>query len=354
MRAREETNENHRSMASQRSIEVKVGIFILTAVGLLAAFILVMGGINFQPTYNLYVDFDNPGGVQTGAPVKIAGVKVGKVEAVEFRGGKTDEKTGRRDPLVRLKVSLEKRYESSIYENSLFYVTTQGVLGEQFLAIEPGSSDRPVLPPNAIVRGLDPPRLDMLLAESYELLHSTVAAVRDHRAEIGDAFDSLRATLHGTGTFFTTNGDKLDRIVSNVEKVSADGDDLINGANDKFVKSPKVDRIVNNVDAVTQNLAQNTPALMDDAKATLKSTRKLTDALGSDEQQAKIKHALDDTVSFLDKANAMANDGQAMIGQIRQGRGTVGALLMDEQLFDDLQEMVRDLKHNPWKFFWRE
>jgi len=163
-----------------------------------------------------------------------------------------------------------------------------------------------------------------------------------------------RATLHGTGTFFTTNGDKLDRIVSNVEKVSTDGDDLINGANDKFVKSPKVDRIVNNVDAVTQNLAQNTPGLMDDAKATLKSTRKLTDALGSDEQQAKIKHALDDTVSFLDKANAMANDGQAMIGHIRQGRGTVGALLMDEQLFDDLQEMVRDLKHNPWKFFWRE
>jgi phospholipid/cholesterol/gamma-HCH transport system substrate-binding protein len=27
---------------------------------------------------------------------------------------------------------------------------------------------------------------------------------------------------------------------------------------------------------------------------------------------------------------------------------------MDEELYDDLQELVRDLKHNPWKFFWRE
>ena len=39
---------------------------------------------------------------------------------------------------------------------------------------------------------------------------------------------------------------------------------------------------------------------------------------------------------------------------VRAGRGTVGALLMDEEIYDDLQEMVRDLKHNPWKFFWRE
>jgi phospholipid/cholesterol/gamma-HCH transport system substrate-binding protein len=59
-------------------------------------------------------------------------------------------------------------------------------------------------------------------------------------------------------------------------------------------------------------------------------------------------------VVLVDKANTMANDAQYMVTQMRKGRGTVGALLMDEQLFDDLQEMVRDLKHNPWKFFWRE
>ncbi len=341
-------------MASSRSIEVKVGILILTAVGLLAAFILVMGGINFQPTYAIYVEFDNPGGVQTGAPVKIAGVKVGKVEEIQFRGGRIDEKTGQREPLVRVKVSVEKRYEKSIYENSLFYVTTQGVLGEQFLAIEPGSSDRPVLPEGASVRGLDPPRLDMLLAESYELLHSTVAAVRDHRAEIGDMFDSMRTTLKGTGTFFTHNQDRIDHIVENVETATVEGNDLIKGANDKFVKNPQVDRIMGNVDNLSGRLAHDTPELIDDAKATMKNARRVSDTLGAEEQQVKIKKALDDTVSLLGKANVAATDAQGLITHIRQGKGTVGALVMDEQLFDDLQEMVRDLKHNPWKFFWRE
>jgi phospholipid/cholesterol/gamma-HCH transport system substrate-binding protein len=32
----------------------------------------------------------------------------------------------------------------------------------------------------------------------------------------------------------------------------------------------------------------------------------------------------------------------------------VGAVVMDEALYDDIQELARDLKHNPWKFLWRE
>src|SRR5437762_2932981 len=112
-------------MASPRSIEVKVGILILTAVGLLAGFILIMGGINFQPTYSIFVDFDNPGGLQAGAPVKIAGVKVGKVQEIAFRGGEIEQATGKREAMVRLRTSIERRYQKSVHENSIFYVTTQ-------------------------------------------------------------------------------------------------------------------------------------------------------------------------------------------------------------------------------------
>src|SRR5262245_20717419 len=222
-------------MASPRSIEVKVGILMLTAVGLLAAFILVMGGINFQPTYPIFVDFDNPGGLQNGAPVKIAGVKVGKISEIGFRGG-VDKHTGKREPLVRLKVQIERRYRESVHENSLFYVTNQSVLGEQFLAIEPGSNDRPILPEGATVRGLDPPRLDMLIAEMYELLHSTVSGLRENKAEIGEAFDGLRKTLKGSGEFMDKNKDRLDRIAQNVEKITVDTDDTIRGAKAKFVE----------------------------------------------------------------------------------------------------------------------
>lgn len=340
-------------MASPRSIEVKVGILILTAVGLLAAFILVMGGLNFQPTYSIFVDFDNPGGLQSGAPVKIAGVKVGKLGEIQFRG-EVNPTTGKRDALVRIEARIEKRYQKSIRENAIFYVTTQGVLGEQFLAVEPGSGDRPDLPPGSVVKGLDPPRLDMLLAESYELLHSTVAAMRENREEISEAFDGLRKTLRGTGEFMHRNQDRLDRIAENVEQISLDGSEAVKAARQKYVDNPQIDRILANTERVTGTAARDLPPLVADARETLANTRRLSATLGGEAEQAKIRKALDDISEITGRAKAATTDAQAIVAHIRRGKGSVGALVMDEQLFDDLQEMARDLKHNPWKFFWRE
>jgi len=341
-------------MGSPRSIEVKVGILILTAVGLLAAFILVMGGINFQPKYSIYVDFDNPGGLQAGAPVRIAGVNVGKVKEIAFRGGQVDGKTGKREAMVRLRVELEKRYMKSVHENSIFYVTTQGVLGEQFLAVDPGSSDRPVLAEDAAVRGLDPPRLDMLLAESYELLHSSVSALRDGRAEIGEAFEGLRKTLKGTGDFMDRNHQKLDAIASNVEHITGNADDLVQRAKAKYVDNAQIDRILDNAEHLSSVAAHEATPLLTDARETLANAKRATATLGDPEAQAKIKKAVDDIAEVASRTKAMSGEAAEIIGHIHKGKGSVGALVMDEQLFDDLQELARDLKHNPWKFFWRE
>lgn len=341
-------------MASPRSIEVKVGILILTAVGLLAAFILVMGGVNFQPTYSIYVDFDNPGGLQTGAPCKIAGVKVGKITEIEFRGGDVDQATHKRDALVRLKVAIEKRYQKSVHENSLFYVTTQGVLGEQFLAIEPGSSDRPILQEGAVVRALDPPRLDMLLAEGYELLHSTVSSIRDNKKDIGEAFDGLKATLKGSGTFFQHNQDRIDRIFANVETITVDGDDTIKGVKKKFVDNPQIDEILTNVHGISATTNRDLPPLLADARETMTSAKRAANTIGDPQLQEKIKQAVTDVTEVASRTKVLVSDAEAITGHIRRGKGTVGALVMDEQLYDDLQELARDLKHNPWKFLWRE
>jgi phospholipid/cholesterol/gamma-HCH transport system substrate-binding protein len=342
-------------MASPRSIEVKVGILILTATALLAVFILAIGGMNFQPTYSLFVDFDNPGGLQTGAPLKIAGVKVGKVTEIQFRGGEAmAAPTGKREPLVRVKVVLEKRHQPSIHDNANFFVTSAGLLGEQYLALEPGSTDRPVLAENAIVRGIDPPRLDLLIAETYELLHTAVGAMREHKDEIGDALGGLSRTLKGTGDFMANNGDRLERIASNVEQMTIDGQDAVRDAKKKYVENPQIDRILDNVDRTTGALAKDAPPLLADAKETLANVKRVSATVGAEDQQAKIKQAIGDLADAAHSTKALAGDAQAIAANVKRGRGTVGALVMDEQLYDDLQELVRDLKHNPWKLFWRE
>jgi phospholipid/cholesterol/gamma-HCH transport system substrate-binding protein len=340
-------------MANSRSIEVKVGLLILAALGLLAGFILIMGGVNFQPTYELLVGFDNPGGLQGGAPVKIAGVKVGKVTAMEFYGGKPDAE-GKPPALVRARVDIEKRYQKEIHDNATFYITTQGVLGEQFLAIDPGSVDRPILEDGAMVRGLDPPRLDRLIAESYDLLHTAVMALREHRPQILEAFDGFTKTFKGAGEFLDRNQDRLETITGNVEQMTDEGVKTIEAARLKYVENPALDRIILHLDRLTAAASRDVPVLLNEGRETLGGARKIVNTLSSDAELARIKAMLADLSATTKSVRAASADAQMVAAHMKQGRGSVGALVMDEQLFDDLQELARDLKHNPWKFFWKE
>jgi len=339
---------------SQRSIEVKVGALILVALTILGAFMVIMGGLSFEPTYTIYVDFENPGGLQTGAPVKVSGVKVGSIEEMQFRGGVVDEKTGNPVAPIRLVAAIEKRYQKALPENSRFFVTSQGVLGEMFLAIQPGSKDKPPLQDGAVVSGVSPPRLDLLLSESYELLHKAYVAINNNEDEIEETFDGLRHTLKGTGTFFKNNQEKIDNIVTNVETLSEEANTTLKGAREQYIDNPQIKRIFNNVERTSNTVDQNLGPLMKDGRLVLADAKKLTGALASDGQIQRYKKITKDVSATTASARRAAADAEALTRHVRRGKGTVGALLMDEALYDDLQEMLRDLKHNPWKFFWRE
>jgi phospholipid/cholesterol/gamma-HCH transport system substrate-binding protein len=339
-------------MAAERSIEVKVGMLILVGVGLLAALILVMGGVHFGRRFTVMVDFNNPGGLQPGAPVKIAGVRVGSVERMEFRGARVDPTTGRAS-LVRVHAEVEERFRHEIHADAEFFITTQGVLGEQFLAIDPGSAAQPALRLDRAVEGIDPPRLDLFLARAYALLDDTVTAIRTNRRELGGKVDDLAGVLHNTNELLRRNGPRIDGIVDNVDRTVRDADGLVLAARDRYVDGPQARRILNRAEAVLASIERDVPPLAHDARLAVARVDRILQGVG-DPQIQDVQATLRDVRALAQRANAIAGDAQVVSARVRSGQGTVGALLMDEELYDDLQEMVRDLKHNPWKFFWRE
>jgi phospholipid/cholesterol/gamma-HCH transport system substrate-binding protein len=339
-------------MAQERSIEVKVGILILVSLGILAGFVLVMGGLSFEKTYPLFVDFDNPGGLQTGAPVRIAGVKVGTVDELSFMGGIVDQKTGRRT-LVRAKLKVQVKVRDTIHEDADFYVTTQGVLGEQFLSIEPGSPTRSVLREGSIVKGIDPPRLDLFLAKAYELLDTTVNGIRNNRELISDIAVNTAGLLKGLNTTLTDNRERINRTMENLEKLSVEAHALTKDAR-STINDPKVRRTIDNIDKIASDVQRDSGPLLKDAREAMANVNRISATVGDPEGQAKLKKAIDDMAQIATRANAAAADAQSIVAHIKKGEGTVGALVMDEEVYDDVQEMVRDLKHNPWKFLWRE
>ncbi len=340
-------------MSEARSIEVKVGALILVSLVLLGGFVLVMGGLSLEKTYRLYVDFDNPGGLLAGAAVRIGGVKVGSVKDLQFLGGKVDPKTGRR-VVVRTEIAVEKRVQDSIHQDADFYVTAQGVLGEQFLAINPGSPDKPQLEEGAEVKGIDPPRLDLFLAKAYELLDTTVEGIKSNRQTLGDIIDNTDGILKGLNFIVTGNRERIERTLANVEDISVEAKQLTHDARTNYVDNPKVLQTVDRVNDLVSRIHEDSGPMLKDAREALANLNRVSATVGDPQEQEKIRKALADIAQLAERANATAADAQAIAAHIKSGKGTVGALVMDEEIYDDMQEMVRDLKHNPWKFLWRE
>src|SRR5512134_3564161 len=113
-------------MARERGLEFKVGLLILIATAVLIAFVFVLGNFSLRSGFTLHVDYDYVGSLQPGAPIKISGIKVGKVEDVTLWGGKVDPKTGRRVQ-VRVDAWIEDRARDSIRRDAEFFINTAGV-----------------------------------------------------------------------------------------------------------------------------------------------------------------------------------------------------------------------------------
>jgi phospholipid/cholesterol/gamma-HCH transport system substrate-binding protein len=340
---------------NQRSIEIRVGALILVAVALIALFTVLMAGITFQPTYTVYVSFENPGGLTTGAPVRISGVKVGRVSEIDFLGvlGRKPP-PGQPEALIRVAAKIETRYASAIHDDARWFVTVQGVLGEMFLAVEPGSPDHPALRDGAQVQGVSPPQLDLLLSESYELLHRAYRGLTDNEQKIAETFDGLHRTLGLTGGVVARNQDKIDHIIANADTLSTTAVDTLKAARERYVDGPQITRIMNDVERESQVMDHDVGPLVSDAREVLSDTKKITHVLAGEQQLAALGGITRDLGDAAKSAKSMANDAQTMLGRVKQGQGTAGALLRDEALYDDLSELVRDLKHNPWKLLWKQ
>ncbi len=113
-----------------KSFDVWVGIFVLIGAAALVFLALKAGNmssLSFSQTYSVITKFDNIGGLKPQAPVKSAGVLVGRVGDIKF-----DDKSYQ--ALVVL--NLESRYKYP--KDSSAKILTSGLLGEQYIGIEAG------------------------------------------------------------------------------------------------------------------------------------------------------------------------------------------------------------------------
>lgn len=111
-----------------------VGFFVLIGGAALLFLALKAGNLlslNFDETYQVSARFDNIGGLKARAAVKSAGVVVGRVESISF-----DDKT------FQAKVVLNLQKGTLFPKDSSAKILTSGLLGEQYIGLEPGADEK--------------------------------------------------------------------------------------------------------------------------------------------------------------------------------------------------------------------
>jgi phospholipid/cholesterol/gamma-HCH transport system substrate-binding protein len=335
-----------------RSLELKVGALILVSLALLAGFVVLLGNFSLRGGYHIKVNFGFSGNLQSGAAVKISGIKVGKVEEVKFLGGQEDPETKKR-VYVQVSAFVEDRVREAIRQNAEFFVNTQGVLGEQYLEIQPGSFDRPPLDPSLPVDGVDPPRTDLIVARLYEFLDSITSLLRDDKDVIKDFLKSGASVVRTLDGILTENKSEIGRLLGNLDGLTREAQSLLASIRSGVGDSSSLRNTLANVEALSAAVRRDIEPLIAKAKKALDGVNSLTSIVGPGERDKLVK-ALEELTALSSRAEKIAADAQVVMADIKKGKGTAGALIVDQQIYDDIKEMVRDLKRNPWKFFWKE
>jgi phospholipid/cholesterol/gamma-HCH transport system substrate-binding protein len=335
-----------------KSLEYKVGALIVVSLVLLGGFLALLGNFSFRGGTRIRINYDFSGNLQSGAAVKISGIKVGKFEEVRYLGGAIDPDTGKRVQ-VRVVAFVEDRVKQSIRKNAEFFINTQGVLGEQYLEIQPGTWDQPPLDPSHSVEGVNPPRTDLIVARLYEFLDSITGLLRDDKDVIKDFLQSGASVVRTLDDILKTNKAEIGRLLGNVDALSKEAADLLATIKHGVGDASTLKATLGNVEALTASIRRDIDPLIAKAKKALDGVDRVTSVVGPGERD-KLQKALDELVTVGDKAEKLTSDAQSLVADIKKGKGTAGALLVDPQIYDDLKELVRDLKRNPWKFFWKE
>ncbi|MDP2677654.1 MAG: outer membrane lipid asymmetry maintenance protein MlaD [Rhodoferax sp.] len=154
--------------------DVWVGLFVL--IGAVAILFLALQSANllslsFQKTYQVKAKFDNVGGVKPKAAVRSAGVVVGRVDNIVF-----DDKSFQ----AVVTLALESRY--MFPKDSSLKILTSGLLGEQYLGIEPGAEEKTLVAGDTISSTQSAVVLENLISQ---FLFSKAAEPTDGNASQG-------------------------------------------------------------------------------------------------------------------------------------------------------------------------
>jgi phospholipid/cholesterol/gamma-HCH transport system substrate-binding protein len=176
-------------MVTQRSAQIRVGIFVFFTLVTFMAAIFLLGSRTqyFQPQYTLKAVFSNVGYLLEGAGVYLAGVQVGRVGEIRFFEDIAAQK-------VSVSLKIARHFQERIRQDSVAVITSTGLLGDKYIDITLGSESEPELLDGMFIRTQEPADYGQLIRQGEEVLKNTID-ITSALASITGSFQSSKAPM---------------------------------------------------------------------------------------------------------------------------------------------------------------
>lgn len=296
--------------------EVKIGIFALVMLLSLWAGIRFLSGIDiFSRNIIYYATYENVSGLQTAAPITIHGVKVGTIESITFDPSKGSD--------VEVALAVKRQYRLPVDTRAVIY--DNGIMGGKAIMLELGSS-------NEILK-----RGDQIISDGgSDMISSIGNELGDLKGKLSVVADNLATALANINTLVEQNTDNLSGTISNLNSISASLDGVLKS------ERKNIEGIVTSLNGLAEMLDQNTERF-DRIIGNV-------DAVAEQLEQAKVD-------SLVKAFTSTADNLSRMLASINAGEGSVGELMNDKELYDNLaaasgnlSALLADLKEHPARY----
>jgi phospholipid/cholesterol/gamma-HCH transport system substrate-binding protein len=331
----------------ERATKLRVGIFVLVGLGVFLAVIYMLGARArlFEARYTLYAEFTDVGGLQPGATVRLAGVQIGRVDAVELPpqpGGK-----------VRVGMKVARQFGDRIRKDSEARIQTQGLLGDRIIEITVGSAQSAAVQPDETLRSRDPVDISNVIGEGAGVVRS-VAALADSFRQVAEEFQATRVMQDLGDTVKTARKvtDQAGRIVDRIEKGPGLAHTLLY---EEPIALRRVNDLITSTQTILARVERGEGAVgMLTSKESEQAAKRLLAAMerfGAIADRPATDEGLLTALLFDPKYKSVLDDLQRVSRNFRDvsdrvagGKGTLGGLLKDEPADASIANASRDLQ----------
>ena len=324
--------------------ETRVGLFIIVSIGIFFYLSINIGSIRLDRDqyYSYKAYFDDTGGLDVKASVKIAGVEVGWVDSITLlEGGKAE-----------VNIMINKR--NRLARNAYAIIQQEGLIGQKTLEIDPGDPSAGLLTPGSILSmpGKSPASVGDLLDQFRDIANSIHDIANSFRNVFASrqGEENMRKAIEGVARA----SDRLADFSETLERTVKKNEDNINGMLIDFRKvSAHLDK---GVPIITDDFHNIHNSLTDDVFPELKGSFENIKLAFADDRIPKLTNKIgnmSDTASSafenIEDAAGHAKDGFREAGQVMNklntGKGVLGKLINEDETYSDIKKTIRGFKN---------